>query len=91
MAIHKRKKKKKIDGKRFTKQDLAALARIFLDKIEADLAADFRPEEPLWRKLLAERLAEFQYSRGQRESPSVNRKPERIRKAGKTTSNTQED
>jgi len=82
MAIHKRKKKK-IDGKRFTKQELVALARIFLDRFEADLTADFRPEEPLWRKLLAERLAEFQYTRGQQEFRSANRRPEQAGKAGR--------
>jgi hypothetical protein len=56
-----KKKKKRVKGKIFTQEDLAALIRIWLDKHEADMAADYRPEEPLWRKLLADRLAEDIY------------------------------
>lgn len=57
MAI-KRYKKQTDNKNSFSKEELTALIRMWLDKHEADLVADFRPSEPLWRKLLAIRLAE---------------------------------
>ena len=51
--------KNKKKQRQLTIGELAAIIRIFLDKHEADMAADYRPNEPLWRKLLAESLADF--------------------------------
>jgi len=67
MATIRKYKKKTKPGKRYTKADLASLIRLWLDMHEADLSADFRPEEPLWRKLLADRLATYIYIKGQKD------------------------